>query len=304
MHANVLKYFVEVARCSSIRKAAQNLYVASSAVNRQILKLEAEMGTELFDRLPNGIRLNAAGERVLLHIRATLNDFHLMRSELDDLKGERKGHVSVVAMDSLFVDLLPATVEEFSDVYPAVTYSIAAVPPHDVPARLLSGENDIGISYITKLPAGLDVAAEVSLPPGVVMAASHPFAKRERISFEDCRSHAFLRLEGRSPIQGVVTTDFAEFWESLQPSVTCNSTTLLKRLIAAGRGISFFSKLAFLDELARGEVVWRPLDDDNVNALTVGVIVPNQRALPHVTVEFLDRVVRRLRHVELSLQEA
>ncbi|MGF6265876.1 MULTISPECIES: LysR family transcriptional regulator [Paraburkholderia] len=303
MHANVLKYFVEVARCSSIRKAAQNLYVASSAVNRQILKLEAEMGTELFDRLPNGIRLNAAGERVLQHIRATLNDFHLMRSELDDLKGERKGHVSVAAMDSLFVDFLPATVEEFSDVYPAVTYSIVAVPPHDVPSRLVSGEYDIGISYITKLPAGLDVVAEVPLPPGVVMASSHPLAKKERISFDECRSHAFLRLEGRSPIQGVVTTDFAEYWETLQPSVTCNSTTLLKRLIASGRGISFFSKLAFLDELSRGDVVWRPLDDANANALTVGIIVPNQRALPHVTLEFVERITRRLKHVELTLRE-
>src|ERR1700758_2237868 len=143
MHANVPKYFVEVARCGSIRKAAQNLYVASSAVNRQILKLESEMGAELFDRLPNGIRLNAAGERVLQHIRSTLNDFHLMRSELDALKGERKGHVSGAAMDSLFVDFLPATVEEFSESYPAVTYSIAAVPPHDVPARLVSGEYDL-----------------------------------------------------------------------------------------------------------------------------------------------------------------
>ena len=115
MHASVLKYFVEVARCGSIRKAAQNLYVASSAVNRQILKLEAEMGTDLFDRLPNGIRLNAAGERMLQHIRATLNDFHLMRGELDELKDERTGHVSVAAMDSLFVDLLPAAVESSRD---------------------------------------------------------------------------------------------------------------------------------------------------------------------------------------------
>ena len=303
MHANVLKYFVEVARCGSIRKAAQNLYVASSAVNRQILKLESEMGTELFDRLPNGIRLNAAGERVLQHIRATLNDFHLMRSELDELKGERKGHVSVAAMDSLFVDFLPATVEEFSDAYPAVTYSIAAVPPHDVPARLVSGEYDLGISYITKLPAG-PRRRDGSVPAaGVVMASSHPLAKKERISFEECRNHAFLRLEGRSPIQGIVENDFHEYWESLRPSVTCNSTTLLKRLIASGRGISFFSKLAFLDELARGEVVWRPLDDVNVNALTVGVIAPNQRALAHVTLQFVDRMVRRLKHVELSLRE-
>ena len=239
MHASVLKYFVEVARCGSIRKAAQNLYVASSAVNRQILKLEAEMGTDLFDRLPNGIRLNAAGERMLQHIRATLNDFHLMRGELDELKDERTGHVSVAAMDSLFVDLLPAAVEEFSGQYPAVTYAITAVTPWDVASKVLSGEYDVGITFISKLPAGLDVMTQVALPPGVVMASSHPLARKDVVSFADCRSHAFLRLEGRFPMQGGVSPKFSEFWDLLTPSVTCNSTLLLKRLIVTGRGISF-----------------------------------------------------------------
>ena len=103
MHAVVLKYFLEVARHGSIRKAAQNLFVASSAVNRQILRLEEELGTELFDRVPSGMRLNAAGERLQQHVRGTLHDFHLMRTELDALKGERKGHVSVAAMDSLLI---------------------------------------------------------------------------------------------------------------------------------------------------------------------------------------------------------
>ena len=62
MHASVLKYFVEVAQ---LRLGAQGrrerLYVAASAVNRQIHKLEDELGVELFDRLPNGLRLNAGG---------------------------------------------------------------------------------------------------------------------------------------------------------------------------------------------------------------------------------------------------
>ncbi|SIT37514.1 hypothetical protein BN2475_120071 [Paraburkholderia ribeironis] len=44
-------------------------------------------------------------------------------------------------------------------------------------------------------------------------------------------------------------------------------------------------------------------NDANVNALTVGVIAPNQRALAHVTLQFVDRIVRRLKHVELSLRE-
>lgn len=299
MHANVLKYFVEVARCQSIRKAAQNLFVASSAVNRQILKLEEELGAELFDRLPNGIRLNAGGERVLQHVRSTLNDFHLMRSELDALRGERTGHVSIAAMDSLFVNFLPTAVVEFSENYPAVTYSVVAAIPSEVPERVLGGEYDIGITFAGKLPAGIEVVIEAKFPPGVIMASSHPLARKKAISFEDCRAYAFLRSEGRSPIQNAVSAEFNEFWESLAPSVSCNSTTLLKRLIVSGRGISFFSQLAFIDEIASGEVVWRPLEESNVNAMTVGIIVPNQRGLSHVTQEFVQRISHSLKQLEM-----
>ena len=81
MHAVVLKYFLEVARCGSIRKAAQNLVVASSAVNRQILRLEDELGTELFDRVPTHIRLNAAGAGLQQHILSTLHGFHRIRAK-------------------------------------------------------------------------------------------------------------------------------------------------------------------------------------------------------------------------------
>jgi DNA-binding transcriptional LysR family regulator len=51
VHASILKYFVVVVRSGSIHNPAQNLFVASSAINRQIRKLEQELGTELFDRL-------------------------------------------------------------------------------------------------------------------------------------------------------------------------------------------------------------------------------------------------------------
>jgi len=139
MHASVLKYFVEVARCGSVRRASENLYVAASAVNRQILKLEDELGGELFDRMPNGMRLNAAGERLLRHVQSTLHDFQVMRSELDALKGERTGHVKLASMDSFFVDFLPGAIEEFSEAYPAVTYTIASYAPMEVVPQLQSG---------------------------------------------------------------------------------------------------------------------------------------------------------------------
>lgn len=300
MHAAVLKYFLEVARSGSIRKAAQNLFVAASAVNRQILQLERELGTELFDRVPSGMRLNAAGERLQQHVRGTLHDFHLMRTELDALKGERRGHVSVAAMDSLLIDVLPAAVEEFSDSYPAVHYTITSAQPDVVPELVASGEHDIGMCYLGRLPATVRVVAKAPFPPGVVMAAAHPLARKARLSFDDCRGQPFIQISRVSPIHTVVQPEFARFWDDLEPQIQCNSTTMAKRLIIAGRGISFFSRIGFVQEIAAGEVVWRPLANRAVNAIEVGIVVAAHRSLSHVTEEFLMRLTRRLKLLEAA----
>ncbi len=298
MHATVLKYFAEVARCGSVRRAAENLFVASSAVNRQILKLEQELGTELFDRVPTGMRLNPAGERLLAHVRSTLHDFHLMRSELDALRGERTGHITLVAMDSLFLDFLPAAVEDFSDAFPAVTYSLITSAPAGVADKVASGEFDIGISFIGKSAAAVKIAAQAKFPPGVVMAPANPLSQLREIGFDDCRTQPFLRTPGRSPIHSVTSPAFVDFWDTVLPAINCNSTPMLKKMILAGRGISFFSRLAFLQEIERGDVVWRPFAEPAINQLQAGVIVPAHRALPHMTSVFLERIVRRFRQTE------
>lgn len=298
MHASVLKYFVEVARCGSVRKASENLYVAASAVNRQILKLEDELGVELFDRMPNGMRLNAAGERLLRHVQSTLHDFQVMRSELDALKGERTGHVKLASMDSFFVEFLPAAIEEFSQIYPAVTYTIASFGPMEVVPQLQSGRFDVGMTFVGRLPADIEAVGLAALPTGVVMAAGHPLAAKSAVSLADCAKEPFLRSLGQPPIGSALSREFAQFWDEIEPVVTCNWTTMVKRLIIAGKGISFFTKIAFIEELQRGDVVWRPFDIPEINALKVGILVPSHRALPHVTQTFVARMARQLKQLE------
>ncbi|MCB1549921.1 MAG: LysR family transcriptional regulator, partial [Hyphomicrobiaceae bacterium] len=103
MHAAVLRYFAAVARAGSIRKASEELHVATSAVSRQIQKLEDELGTPLFERLPKGLKLTRAGSLVLRHAELTLEEFDLLKGELGSLKGIKTGHVRIVALDSLLV---------------------------------------------------------------------------------------------------------------------------------------------------------------------------------------------------------
>ena len=57
-----LRYFLAVGRLGSIRRAADELNVSASAIDRQILNVEANLGMPLFERLPTGLRLTAAGE--------------------------------------------------------------------------------------------------------------------------------------------------------------------------------------------------------------------------------------------------
>ena len=73
LHARMLKYLDEVVRSGSIRKAAERLNVAASAINRQVLTLERELGGPLFERLPRRMRLTAMGELLILHVRQTLS---------------------------------------------------------------------------------------------------------------------------------------------------------------------------------------------------------------------------------------
>jgi Bacterial regulatory helix-turn-helix protein, lysR family len=74
MELRHLRYFVGVGEEQHFGRAAERLHVAQPALSRQIHDLEREMGFLLFDRLPRGVRLNAAGRLFLSDARRILQD--------------------------------------------------------------------------------------------------------------------------------------------------------------------------------------------------------------------------------------
>src|SRR5258708_39641129 len=76
LHASILRYLTEIARAGSIRRAAATLNVASSAVNRQGLRLQPELGVRGFDRLPTGMPPTPPGAPLLPPLRGAPADLH------------------------------------------------------------------------------------------------------------------------------------------------------------------------------------------------------------------------------------
>ena len=82
IHSSAIRYFDAVRRAQSIREAARQLNVASSAVNRLIIKLEEEIGEPLFHRLPSGLVLTPIGEALARHVITVFQDLERTGAEI------------------------------------------------------------------------------------------------------------------------------------------------------------------------------------------------------------------------------
>lgn len=84
--SQTFRCFDEVVRRGSIRKAAEALHLTAAAVHQQILNLEEQVGSPLFDRLPRGMQLTTAGEIIIAAVRRGQRDFDNAMTQVEDLR--------------------------------------------------------------------------------------------------------------------------------------------------------------------------------------------------------------------------
>lgn len=85
MLSTSMLYFREMARAGSLRRAAERLGIAPSAISRQIANLETELKVLLLDRRANRTTLTSAGELVFAHAEAALQESDTLRAALQEV---------------------------------------------------------------------------------------------------------------------------------------------------------------------------------------------------------------------------
>lgn len=260
LHHRLLGYLDEVARSGSIRRAALRLNVASSAINRQILALEAEMGTPLFERLPRGLRLTATGEILLRHVRDTLQAHERVLAQAASLKGLTRGEVTVATMASLAAGVLAGVIREFRETNPRIVIKVQVLPVDDIVAALLSGEADLALAY--KMPPNprLRCLAEFEHHLGAVMAPEHPLNGRFRVRMADCLEYPLVVADRSMTLRDVLEL-LVPAGVPFTPVVETNSIELMKRLAQTPPHITFVNLSDVGDEIRRGVLAFTPLSD-------------------------------------------
>ena len=117
------QYFNEMAKSGSMRRAAERLHIAPSALSRHLVNAETEIGMPLFERLPDGLRLTAAGELLLSSVRNSRRDKTNCERNSTNFAASRRG-ASSLAFPKAFSATLPAALAEFVRRHPPITYRI------------------------------------------------------------------------------------------------------------------------------------------------------------------------------------
>ena len=282
-----LRYFNEVAKLGSIRKAADRLHVAPSAVSRQIAQLELEVDAVLFERSKVGVQLTAAGEVLARHSHRIFRDLDRAKGEIDDLRGLRRGEVCVWVIEGFVSGLLPDLLANFHHRYPGVSFKIQTGSTDRIVEALLEDEADIGITFNAVSRAEIEVIAEYVEPISCLVAPTHEYANRSQLTLDEiCKQHLALP-EHSFGLRQVFERAIAKRRLTPQVLVTTNSLELTKTMAATGQVIAFMPALTVISELTSGGLRAIEISDPDFAAARSSICVHRDRPLSHAAQEFL-----------------
>jgi DNA-binding transcriptional LysR family regulator len=264
-----LRYFIAAAEHLSMTGAAQEHFVAQSAVSAAVAQLEAQVGAQLFIRQrAKGLVLTAAGVQLLTDVRAVLSSLDDALDAARGVGGEVRGTVRVAFFVTLAPFALPEVLSRVRQRYPGLELVVDEVDAEGVREALRAGRAELAVGY--DFGYGDDVEREVidETRAHVVLPAGHPLALKESVRLRELSKEKLVLLDlpySRDYFLQILTS------VGLEPEIrhrTRNYETV-RALVARGHGFSVLNQHPVHDmSYDGGRVVALPIEDD-VPALPV-----------------------------------
>ena len=270
MELRHLRYFRTVGREEHFGRAAKLLHIAQPALTRQIRHLEDELGVQLFERLPRGVRLSSAGRAFLSETESILAQ---VERAVENIRSHASGHfgslrVGFSEIASSHRDI-PSKLLAFRLSEPNVTLDLLPMGSRHQIEALKDAKIDVAIVYDTHASeADLEVLEYSDIAVSDISLAlyeGHRLAKADRIKMTDLDGERFLW-----PIRSALPRYYDALTQAfvahgVTPEIVQETATnsILLSLVAAGMGLGFveFSE----NRYQSGNIILRKVDDLGVS---------------------------------------
>lgn len=146
MDRRQLEYFLAVADARSFSKAAVLLSLSQPSLSHAIAAMERELGAELFERQPRGVRLTAAGAALVQPAKRALRSFHAAQLAVRSVAEAGYGRLAIVCHTLWAIEPLTSIIGEFRQLHPRVQFVVSdPVRRSDALDRVRSGEANFAL---------------------------------------------------------------------------------------------------------------------------------------------------------------
>lgn len=288
-----LRHAIGLAEHKNFARAAQALHISQPALSRSIQTLEGQLGVRLFDRDQGGVEPTIYGHLLLeraCELDVAAND--LLR-EIELAKGMAQGELKVGVGPWGAAMLVSEVVGAISLKHPQLRFNLLIGPWKELPSRLASRQIDMAIVNVSEIHANeeLEVVPLGAHPMVLVCRAGHPLTEQAQPSLREV--FQFPMAAPELPISAAEQLLFhmppdlrSQLSRQGLARITCDSSSVLKSIVANSDAFTFVNAFMVLDELKRGELCLIP-NIDIGSAGQFGVVRLRRRSLSDAAQTFV-----------------
>ena len=238
MDLRQLEIIRAIAETGSFTAAGDKLHVSQSAISRQILILEDELGEPVFHRIGRRIRITPAGESLLQLGHRVFRDLQDTVSAISDTREALRGSIGLVGGMTVCLYVFPTLLAEVRRIHPNVDMRVTVGSTQRSVEMLRSGSGDLGL--LTLPIEASDLVSVPLLTEELLLATypSHPLAAQKQIVPADLEGQPFVLFETGSITRRIVEEFFAR--ERITPPtiMETENVEIIKAMVRSGLGIS------------------------------------------------------------------
>ena len=238
MDLRQLEIIRAIADTGSFTAAGEKLHVSQSAISRQILLLEDELGEPVFHRIGRRIRITPAGEALLQLSHRVFQDLQDTVSAISDKRESLRGTLRLVGGMTVCLYVFPSLLAEVRRVHPHLDLKVTVGSAERSITMLRSGAGDLGMLTLPVETSDLVAVPVLEEELFLITYLTHPLAKKKTITPADLDKQPFVLFETGSITRRLVEEFFAR--ERLEPQIIMETENveIIKAMVRNGLGIS------------------------------------------------------------------
>lgn len=275
-----VRYFIAAVKTGQISHAAMEMNVSQSAVTTAIKGLEAQLGVQLLERTPSGVKPTIEGARFMNHARnitAAVED--AVRSPLGEGRAIG-GRLRVGATYTVAGYFMTRHYARFRRAYPDIVLEMIELPRGEIEKGLVDGRIDLSVMLVSNLANQDDIDHETLFRSHrrLWLPAEHPLLDAATITLGDVAREPYIML---TVDEARVTAE--RYWQKagLSPEVifATSSVEAVRSLVAAGMGVTVLSDMVYRPWSLEGQRIELRTVDHTVPSMDVGVAWARGRPL-------------------------